>query len=98
LDDVLKLPQTLDVAAVRAVREDLLTRRGTATTMDASDIERIGALGVELLIAAQRQWQKDDSVLQLVGLSEAVTDAFTDLGLDAAVLDIRNTDLERGTQ
>lgn len=98
MDDVLKLPQTLDVAAVRAVREDLLTRRGTATTMDASDIERIGALGVELLIAAQRQWQKDDSVLQLVGLSEAVTDAFTDLGLDAAVLDIRNTDLERGTQ
>jgi chemotaxis protein CheX len=98
LDDVLKLPQTLDVAAVRAVREDLLARRGTATTMDASDIERIGALGVELLIAAQRQWQKDDSVLQLVGLSEAVTDAFTDLGLDAAVLDIRNTDLERGTQ
>jgi chemotaxis protein CheX len=98
LDDVLKLPQTLDVAAVRAVREDLLTRRGTATTMDASDVERIGALGVELLIAAQRQWQKDDSVLQLVGLSEAVTDAFTDLGLDAAVLDIRNTDLERGTQ
>ncbi len=98
MDDVLKLPQTLDVAAVRAVREDLLARRGTATTMDASDIERIGALGVELLIAAQRQWQKDDSVLQLVGLSEAVTDAFTDLGLDAAVLDIRNTDLERGTQ
>jgi chemotaxis protein CheX len=98
LDDVLKLPQTLDVAAVRAVREDLLTRRGTATTMDASDIERIGALGVELLIAAQRQWQKDDSVLQLVGLSEAVTDAFTDLGLDAAVLGTRNTDLERGTQ
>jgi chemotaxis protein CheX len=98
LDDVLKLPQTLDVAAVRAVREDLLARRGTATTVDASDVERIGALGVELLIAAQRQWQKDDSVLQLVGLSEAVTDAFTDLGLDAAVLDIRNTDLERGTQ
>jgi len=98
LDDVLKLPQTLDVAAVRAVREDLLGRRGTATTVDASEVERIGALGIELLIAAQRQWQKDESVLQLVGLSGTVTDAFKDLGLDPATLDIRETDLERGTQ
>jgi chemotaxis protein CheX len=98
LDDVLKLPQTLDVAAVRAVREDLLGRRGTDITVDASDVERIGALGIELLIAAQRQWRKDDSALKLVGVSDTVTDAFQDLGLDATTLDTRETDLERGTQ
>jgi chemotaxis protein CheX len=98
LDDVLKLPQTLDVAAVRAVQQDLLGRRGTDTTVDATDVERIGALGIELLIAAERQWRKDDRVLKLVGISDTVTDAFNDLGLDAATLDIRETDLERGTQ
>lgn len=98
MDDVLKLPQTLDVAAVRAVREHLLGRRGTTTTVDASEVERIGALGIELLIAAQRQWQKDERVLQLVGPSDAVMDALRDLGLDPETLDIRETDLERGTQ
>ena len=98
MDDVLKLPQTLDVAAARAVREDLLGRRGTETTVDVSDVERIGALGIELLIAAQRQWRKDDRVLKLVGVTDTVADAFKDLGLDASTLDIRETDFERGTQ
>lgn len=92
------LPKTLDVAAVRAVRENLLGRRGTATIVDASELERIGALGVELLIAAQRQWRNDETVLQIVGMSDTVKDTFTDLGLDATTLDVRNTDLERGTQ
>jgi chemotaxis protein CheX len=98
LDDVLKLPQTLDVAAVRAVQKDLLGRRGMTMTIDASKLERIGALGVELLIAAHRQWQKDENVLHITGLSDTVKDAFTDLGLDAGTLDVRNTDLEQGTQ
>jgi chemotaxis protein CheX len=98
LDDVLKLPQTLDVAAVRAVRENLMGRRGTPTTLDVSDVERIGALGIELLVAARRQWLADGSSIQIVGLSDTVRDAFADIGLDAATLDVRNTDLERGTQ
>ena len=98
MDDVLKLPQTLDVAAVRAVREDLLSRRGAAITIDASSVERIGALGIELLISAKRQWQQDDKPLQMVGMPDPVTAAFADLGLDAATLDVRDTELERGTQ
>lgn len=98
MDDVLKLPQTLDVAAVRAVREDLLVRRGKAVTIDASDLERIGGLGIELLISAKRQWQNDEQALQLVGLSDPVLAAFSDLGLDAVTLDVAETDLERGTR
>ena len=95
---VLGFEERLDVAAVRAVQKDLLDRRGTATTIDVSDVERIGALGIELLIAAHRQWRQDGQDLQIAGVSATVTDAFGDLGLDAVTLDVRNTDLEQGTQ
>ena len=96
LDDVLKLPQSLDVAALRAVQKDLLDRRGKATTIDASDVERIGGLGVELLIAARRQWLEDAVVLQIIGVPDAMKEAFIDLGLDVATLDVRETDMEQG--
>jgi chemotaxis protein CheX len=98
LEDVLKLPRVLDVAAVRAVRKDLLDRRGTAMTIDASDVERIGALGIELLISANRQWLEDDRLLQMTGMSDSMKAAFTDLGLDATTLDVRATNLEQGTR
>lgn len=98
MDDVLKLPQTLDVAAVRAVQKDLLDRRGKATTVDASDVERIGGLGVELLIAAQRLWEEDAVALQFTGVPDAMKGAFFDLGLDVATLDVCKTHMEQGTK
>lgn len=96
MDDVLKLPQIMDVAAVRAVRDDLISRRGKPVTIDASAVERIGALGIELLISANRQWTEDERVLQMTGISDATKVAFTDLGLDAATIDARENIMEQG--
>lgn len=89
MEDVLKLPQTLDVGAVRAVQKDLLARRGKAITIDASNVDRIGGLGAELLIAAKRQWLEDEAVLEITSIPAAMEQAFIDLGLDATTLDVR---------
>lgn len=96
MDDVLKLPQVLDVAAVRAVRNDLIDRRGKTVTIDASSVERIGALGIELLISAHRQWLEDEQVLKIIGISEFTKDVFTDLGLDTEMFEARGSHLEQG--
>jgi anti-anti-sigma regulatory factor len=58
LDDVLKLPATMDVARARAVFDDLSNAAGTPLTIDASDVEKASALAIEVLIAAQRQWRR----------------------------------------
>jgi hypothetical protein len=48
LDDVLKLPATMDVARARAVIDDLCNRRGAPVLLDASEVEKAGALAIEV--------------------------------------------------
>lgn len=81
MDDVLKLPATLDVARARAVFEDLAGRRGSPLTIDASEVEKASALAVEILIAARRQWQADGLPFALGNLSAAARDTWAGLGL-----------------
>jgi chemotaxis protein CheX len=81
LDDVLKLPATIDVARARAMFEDLCKRRGSRLVLDASALEKAGALAVEVLIAGQRQWEADGHDLEVVGLTSAAAESWTGLGL-----------------
>jgi chemotaxis protein CheX len=81
LDDVLKLPATIDVARARAMFEDLCKRRGSRLVLDASALEKAGALAIEVLIAGQRQWEADGHDLEVVGLTSAAAESWTGLGL-----------------
>lgn len=83
MDDVLKLPATLDVARARALFEDLAGRRGSPLTIDASEVEKAGALAVEILIAARRQWQADGLPFALGNLSAAALETWAGLGLSS---------------
>lgn len=94
---MLKLPETLDAAHARVLFEDLTKRRGRALTLDASAVNRISALAFEVVIAAERQWAKDEQPFEWSAVSPAMSDAWAALGLPAG--QIANapttTDIER---
>ena len=53
------LPDCLDASAAAAVKDMLLARRGNALVVDASQVRRVGAQSLQVLIAAARTWQAD---------------------------------------
>jgi chemotaxis protein CheX len=81
LDNVLKLPATMDAARARAVFEDLSTRRGTPLIVDASEVEKASALAIEVLIAGERQWRSDGLRFELANIPDPVMDTCAGLGL-----------------
>jgi hypothetical protein len=48
LDDVLKLPATMDVARARAVFDDLFATPRAPADLDASEVEKASALAIEV--------------------------------------------------
>jgi chemotaxis protein CheX len=82
LDDVLKLPQTMDVARARSLYDDLFRRRGSPLTIDASQVEKASALAIEVLIAAARQWRSDGISFDIKTPSHAMLETWGGLGLD----------------
>jgi chemotaxis protein CheX len=53
------LPAVIDVASVAAVRDQIQQHRGSALEVDASAVERIGGLGIQVLLAASAAWASD---------------------------------------
>lgn len=86
LNDVLKLPETLDTAGALSLLDDLLVLRGTATRIDASAVTRMNGFAAEILVAARRQWVEDEAELSVVDGSDAFRTTLADLGLTDVVL------------
>jgi chemotaxis protein CheX len=59
----LQLPAVLDVKAASALQQQFLDRRGTALQVDASRVERLGGLCLQVLLAAQAAWTADRQAL-----------------------------------
>lgn len=81
MDDVLKLPESMDVARARAVANDLIQHRGDALTIDASEVTKISALAVEILLASAKQWQTDGHPFSITPSSPAFMTTLDDLGV-----------------
>jgi chemotaxis protein CheX len=81
LTDVIHLPARLDSAAARPVADSLRAVVGRPVRIDATAVERAGALGIEVLVAAARQWQADGQPFELVGPSDAFTATCNLLGV-----------------
>ena len=60
------LPETLDMRPAQSLRDQLTAARGAPATLDGSAVRRLGALGLQVLLAAERQWQADGQSLNLV--------------------------------
>ena len=71
-DDVatLVLPSVLDLKAVGGLHADLLAVRGRPLTLDASQVTRLGGLGLQILLAARATWAEDAQPFAVVNSSE----------------------------
>lgn len=82
----LMLPDCLDASAAAAVKDMLLARRGNALIVDASQVRRVGAQSLQILVAAARTWQAD-------GMSYCVTNSSSELLDTIALIGLSREDL-----
>jgi chemotaxis protein CheX len=60
------LPETLDMRSAQSLRDQLTAARGAPADLDGSGVRRLGALGLQLLLSAERQWRADGHDFRLV--------------------------------
>ena len=70
--NTLILAENLDLAAVAPLRDEMLGARGAALTVDASGVQRIGGLCLQVLLAARAAWRLDDKPFSITGASPEV--------------------------
>ena len=70
----LTLPPVIDPASIGALRNDLLEQRGEDLVVDAGAVQRIGGLGLQVLIAAKRAWAADGHSLSFDNPSSSFTE------------------------
>ena len=70
MSGLVKLPTVLDIQQAEPLRAQLLALRGGPVTLDASEVERLGALCLQVLISAQQTWARDGQVLAIDRVSE----------------------------
>lgn len=78
----LPLPGRLDGATAPDLHATLVSLRGQDLVLDAEAVERVGGLGLQLLIATQRTWSADGKRLAIANPSDALREAFGVMGVD----------------
>ena len=68
------LPAVIDTASVAALRNDLAERRGAPLEVDASNVQRVGGLGLQVLLSAARAWAADGQLLAITRRSDSFTE------------------------
>lgn len=74
------LSPVLDLNAAAPLREQLLALRGGAVTLDGSAVERLGALCLQVLLAARKTWRDDGAEFRLTGASDALAEQLAAFG------------------
>lgn len=78
-----ELPRRFDAVAAKRLIATLDESRGAALRIDASAVENVSALGIEVIISAARQWQADGQSITLFGQSERFVGTCQTLGFDS---------------
>ena len=66
-----RLPAAMDATSAEPLTRDLLALRGQPIHLDASGVERLGGLGLQVLLAARLTWRSDRIAFQLIEASDA---------------------------
>jgi chemotaxis protein CheX len=82
----LQLPAILDLKAAAPLVEALLARRGSEVFVDGSDVQRLGAQCLQVLLSAQNSWAEDDQSLIFENLSQDFISALELFGADPDLL------------
>jgi chemotaxis protein CheX len=77
----LRLPEILDLKAAAPLRSDLLAARGGPIELDASHVQRLGGLCLQVLMSAQRSWATDGKALRVIDMSTDFADGLALFGV-----------------
>lgn len=77
---VLTLPAVVDVRAAEPLKAELMAVRGQSVTIDASGVDRLGGLGLQVLMSAVRTWRADGQVLTFINVSDALAEQWQGFG------------------
>ncbi len=84
---ILKLPEVLDLNAASRLHEQVLAHKGEDIDIDATDVTRVGAQCVQVLLAAALSWRSEDQSLKVKQASDAFIKTLQLLGIsDEALL------------
>lgn len=67
----LKLAAVLDLNEASELRSKLMSLRGKAVEIDASDVERVGAQCMQVLMSGAKTWEADKQPFGFAKASEA---------------------------
>jgi chemotaxis protein CheX len=81
----LKLKPVLDLTAAAPLKAEFQGLRGQHVRLDASEVDRLGALCLQVLMAARSTWAQDGAVLTLGSTSPAFDEAVATLGASSFV-------------
>jgi chemotaxis protein CheX len=81
-DQLVRLPQILDLAAAAPLALELLSHRGKPTVVDAGGIERPGAPCLQVLLAAIRTWANDGVPLKFSHCEPPLLEHLRILGIE----------------
>jgi chemotaxis protein CheX len=78
------LPAVLDIRAAAPLQAEILASRGQPLTLDASAVERLGGLCLQVLLSARATWAADGQALTVTtGDATAFSDQWTAFGAAA---------------
>ena len=69
----LGLAPVLDLNEASALHGKLMGLRGSALVIDASAVERVGALCIQVLMAGAKSWEEDKQSFTFAKVSDAFT-------------------------
>jgi len=64
------LPSVIDLKAVNPLHQEVLALRGRPLNIDASEVTRLGALGLQVLLSAKATWMLDGAPFNIVQPSD----------------------------
>ena len=76
----LKLRPVLDLTAAAPLKAEFGTLRGKPIRVDATDVDRVGALCLQVLMSAHSTWTSDGVAFSLGGTSPAFEEGLDTLG------------------
>jgi chemotaxis protein CheX len=77
-----RLPANLDFAAAKPLWLSLSALRGEALTIDAADVDRLGAPCLQVLLMCKAAWSEDGQPFQISAPSPALVSSLTVMGFD----------------
>jgi chemotaxis protein CheX len=78
--EVVTLPKVMDLGAAKRLAADLLALRGKPVALDASHVQRVGGLCLQVLLSARRTWAADKTAFGIVNPAAAFEKCMAQLG------------------